>query len=285
LATTMDGRDVLSRKRRSGLRATQDDLDNLLQENLHLRLQLMQQKQFQEQYYAQQRAMRATMARRGGKGVAPGPANMPLMLPPQVTGMPMSGQSAQAASRARGKRINSQYRGVYWNHTYNSWRARIWVNGKSEHLGNFDDEEEAARAFDARSRELNRDSSLNFPHESDALEHQANTLENGQQSANVPSNEQQEEEEDEGDSDDAAALEAVTHAHDPLTQVSQVAEEHSNSAHHLQDDQQLLDDSGPGLRSDHGGHEVESEPEHDGLGGTHKRPRLGSDDDLRNSLE
>ena len=63
-------------------------------------------------------------------------------------------------------RPSSKYRGVYWNRNCKAWRARIWVNGKSEHLGNFDVETDAARAFDRRARELNR-SQLNFPDDMD----------------------------------------------------------------------------------------------------------------------
>jgi len=60
-------------------------------------------------------------------------------------------------------RTSSKFRGVYWNKNCRAWRARIWVDGRSEHLGNFDDEEEAARAFDRRALELKRFRALNFP--------------------------------------------------------------------------------------------------------------------------
>jgi len=48
----------------------------------------------------------------------------------------------------RGLRKTSRFRGVYWNTAAGKWRARIWVNGKSVHLGNFLSELDAARAFD-----------------------------------------------------------------------------------------------------------------------------------------
>mmetsp|Transcript_16729 Transcript_16729/g.32522 ORF Transcript_16729/g.32522 Transcript_16729/m.32522 type:complete len:373 (+) Transcript_16729:183-1301(+) len=70
------------------------------------------------------------------------------------------------ATEARQHPLSSKYRGVYWNKNCKAWRARIWVNGKSEHLGNFDDEFEAARAFDKRALDLGRNGTMNFPMES-----------------------------------------------------------------------------------------------------------------------
>ncbi|GBG27349.1 AP2-like ethylene-responsive transcription factor SNZ [Hondaea fermentalgiana] len=67
-------------------------------------------------------------------------------------------------------KVVSKYRGVYWNATCKAWRARIWFQLRSEHLGNFDDEIEAARAFDKRALELGRMKDMNFPFESPAVE-------------------------------------------------------------------------------------------------------------------
>mmetsp|Transcript_11750 Transcript_11750/g.19161 ORF Transcript_11750/g.19161 Transcript_11750/m.19161 type:complete len:191 (+) Transcript_11750:503-1075(+) len=72
-------------------------------------------------------------------------------------------KTIKQTTRKRSAKASSAYRGVYWNKNCKAWRARIWVNGKSEHLGNFDDEEQAARAFDKRAHELGRYDSLNFP--------------------------------------------------------------------------------------------------------------------------
>ena len=51
---------------------------------------------------------------------------------------------------------SSKYRGVTWSKSHNQWHAQISVAGKLEHLGFFDDEAEAARAFDTRAAELGR---------------------------------------------------------------------------------------------------------------------------------
>ncbi len=51
---------------------------------------------------------------------------------------------------------SSKYRGVAWRKDHNQWEASIKVAGKMEHLGYFDDEREAARAFDTRAAELGR---------------------------------------------------------------------------------------------------------------------------------
>lgn len=58
----------------------------------------------------------------------------------------------------------SPYQGVYWSTESRRWRCGITINRKKVHLGTFDDEEAAARAFDAKVVELNlTERSLNFP--------------------------------------------------------------------------------------------------------------------------
>jgi hypothetical protein len=51
---------------------------------------------------------------------------------------------------------SSRFRGVSWCKSHNQWQAQIKVAGKMELLGFFDDEAEAARAFDTRAAELGR---------------------------------------------------------------------------------------------------------------------------------
>ncbi len=54
------------------------------------------------------------------------------------------------------KEKTSKYRGVSWHKRDGKWQAQIKVAGENENLGFFDDEEEAARAFDTRAAELGR---------------------------------------------------------------------------------------------------------------------------------
>ncbi len=61
------------------------------------------------------------------------------------------------------KNCSSKYKGVHL-HRGKKWRAMIKVNKKSMHIGSFDDEAEAARAYDKTARELQGDfATTNFP--------------------------------------------------------------------------------------------------------------------------
>ena len=61
-------------------------------------------------------------------------------------------------------------RQVGWDKKSSKWRASCRVDGKTKHLGSFDDEIEAARAFDAATKDIayyQREGKVNFPAEQD----------------------------------------------------------------------------------------------------------------------
>jgi hypothetical protein len=58
----------------------------------------------------------------------------------------------------------SKYKGVYWKKDTKKWAACIKKGGKRKHLGYFDDEAEAAKAYDDAARRLHGQfAGLNFP--------------------------------------------------------------------------------------------------------------------------
>jgi hypothetical protein len=62
------------------------------------------------------------------------------------------------------ERQTSTYRGVNWNKIRNKWKAGIKYDGKKHYLGYFEDEEEAASAYDEAARAQNGEKAqLNFP--------------------------------------------------------------------------------------------------------------------------
>ncbi len=60
-------------------------------------------------------------------------------------------------------RKTSRYIGVSWHKSSLRWKATIRIRGVQENLGYFHDQEEAARAYDARNIQLGRTTKLNFP--------------------------------------------------------------------------------------------------------------------------
>lgn len=72
-------------------------------------------------------------------------------------------QSSQNRRGWRNKKSGSKYKGVYFDQ---KWRAAIKVNKKLIHIGRFDTEEKAARAYDKEARILHgKYAVLNFPDE------------------------------------------------------------------------------------------------------------------------
>ena len=56
----------------------------------------------------------------------------------------------------RRKRIGSRskYKGIYWNKVKNRWLASIKLNSKRMHIGLYDSEIDAAKAYNQKATEL-----------------------------------------------------------------------------------------------------------------------------------
>ena len=74
-----------------------------------------------------------------------------------------SAVAALTPPRRRGK--SSRFTGVTWDISNGNWRAQIGVKMKKIRLGAFDDEEDAARAYDAAVVKYRNEPTVNFPGE------------------------------------------------------------------------------------------------------------------------
>jgi len=64
------------------------------------------------------------------------------------------------------KTTSSLYKGVHWYKAMNVWRAKIQCDNTSHHLGNFENEIDAAKAYDKAAKQLHgKFAKLNFPDE------------------------------------------------------------------------------------------------------------------------
>jgi hypothetical protein len=72
--------------------------------------------------------------------------------------------SQNSYNRAKKKNTSSQFNGVSWTKGRNRWRVSIRNNGKSVSLGYFDNEIDAAKAYDMAAKKYHGEfARLNFP--------------------------------------------------------------------------------------------------------------------------
>lgn len=84
-------------------------------------------------------------------------------LSPASSMAPMSPTGAPASAPKAPVR-RSKYRGVIWDRNSRAWRAKLSVKGKLVHVGLFEDEQEAAIAWDRKAIEIRgANTRLNFP--------------------------------------------------------------------------------------------------------------------------
>lgn len=90
-----------------------------------------------------------------------------------------------ARNRIKNPGLTSKFRGVSRHRRGRKWSAAITYDGKHHHLGRFDNEIDAAKAFDAVARQLGYvEFSLNFPGEIENNHLERKPFDQGQDSRN-----------------------------------------------------------------------------------------------------
>jgi hypothetical protein len=73
-------------------------------------------------------------------------------------------RSANLANQRKQSRQTSRFKGVWWNVKKKHWRCGIKLHGRSQHIGCFSSDVDAAHAYDAKARELFGEfAAVNFP--------------------------------------------------------------------------------------------------------------------------
>ena len=82
----------------------------------------------------------------------------------RLANLRLATDSQNQANTPKQAHNTSGFKGVSWFRRDRKWRAEIQKDGKSRHLGYFADPVDAARAYDAKAKELHGDfARLNFP--------------------------------------------------------------------------------------------------------------------------
>jgi hypothetical protein len=72
----------------------------------------------------------------------------------------VSTQSQNSSNRQKMQATSSRFKGVSWFKPYSKWRVQIEIAGKKKHLGYFLDEVDAARAYNAKAKEIFKEFAL-----------------------------------------------------------------------------------------------------------------------------
>lgn len=81
-----------------------------------------------------------------------------------IRGRDQSTQRGYKILQRSGRPTSSRFKGVCWNEREGKWQSQIRVDDKPKKLGMFDDQEDAAYAYDEAARELwGADARVNFP--------------------------------------------------------------------------------------------------------------------------